>query len=61
MYRKQNPLCVLCLAEKKTVAAAVVDHIIDAAVRPDLFWEPTNHQSLCMSHNTKKSAGNRWD
>ena len=46
----------MCEKEGKITPAQVVDHIIDAAIRPDLFWEPSNHQSLCIRHNTLKSA-----
>lgn len=56
-YRKAHPLCVMCEKEGITTPAECVDHIIDADIRPDLFWEPSNHQSLCIRHNTTKSGG----
>jgi 5-methylcytosine-specific restriction protein A len=36
--------------------ATLTDHIISAQKRPDLFWEPTNHQSLCGACNTRKAV-----
>ena len=39
---------------ERTVAD-VTDHIQGAARRPDLFWEPTNHQSLCRDCNSRKA------
>lgn len=56
-YRKAHPLCVMCQAEGRITPAGCVDHIIDIDVRRDLFWDPSNHQSLCIRHNTLKSAG----
>jgi 5-methylcytosine-specific restriction endonuclease McrA len=39
--------------------ADVTDHIVDAADRPDLFWDPTNHQSLCSDCNKRKAIDAR--
>ncbi len=55
-YLKQHPLCAHCLAENKVTPATDVDHIIKAVDRPDLFWEPTNHQGLCSAHHKRKTA-----
>ena len=57
LYRKQHPLCVMCEKEGRITPAECVDHIQDATTHPELFWEPSNHQSLCIRHNTLKSAG----
>ncbi len=54
-----NHFCRICFAKGKKVLARCVDHIIDATIRPDLFWEPTNHQPLCVACNTEKSHPNR--
>jgi 5-methylcytosine-specific restriction protein A len=35
--------------------ADVTDHILSGQARPDLFWEETNHQSLCGACNRRKS------
>lgn len=36
--------------------AECTDHILEAAARPDLFWDPNNHQSLCFGCNARKAA-----
>src|SRR5262245_21484668 len=46
-----EPLCRTCLAEKRVSPATVVDHVIPLALRPDLFLEPSNLQSLCKRHH----------
>ncbi|QXE85987.1 HNH endonuclease [Geomonas nitrogeniifigens] len=59
-YRKENPLCVDCLA--RGVLTSVehgghVDHIQAVSGPSDpLFWEPANHQSLCHSCHSRKTA-----
>jgi 5-methylcytosine-specific restriction protein A len=60
LYRKNNPLCVVCLA--KGILTSVergghVDHIkpVTGPIDP-LFWEPSNHQSLCSYHHRVKTA-----
>ena len=35
--------------------ADVTDHILSARQRPDLFWDETNHQSLCGNCNRTKA------
>ena len=43
-----------CMSKGIVTAASVVDHIVPAAERPDLFWLPSNHQALCKAcHDTK--------
>lgn len=44
----RHPFCAACgrLAE-------VTDHILSVTTRPDLFWEPSNHRSLCQRCNAK--------
>lgn len=56
-YRRKNPLCVMCQAEGRLRVADHVDHI-KAVSGPDdpLFWEPSNHQSICISHHSQKTA-----
>lgn len=46
-----NPLCVMCLAEDRTTAANVVDHIKEHKGDLELFWDMDNWQSLCDSHH----------
>ena len=60
-YRKQflidNPLCVKCLEEGKSVPATNVDHIEPVSGPDDpLFWDEDNHQALCHSCHSRKTA-----
>ena len=56
-YRKDNPLCVMCEKEGRVALAECVDHIIPVSGPDDpLFWEPTNHQGLCIRHHSEKTA-----
>ncbi len=63
----QRPLCGMhengersgadgsqCAATGRVEVATCVDHIQPAALRPDLFWTPSNHQSMCNSCNRAK-------
>lgn len=63
-YRVNNPLCVMCLKVGKLIPAQCVDHIIAVESKDDpLFWDASNHQSLCNTcHNIKSEAeGNRFN
>lgn len=59
-YRKENPLCVDCLA--RGILTSVehgghVDHIKAVSGSDDpLFWEPSNHASRCHSCHSAKTA-----
>jgi 5-methylcytosine-specific restriction enzyme A len=48
-FLRQNPLCVRCLEAGRTTAANTVDHIEAHRGSTALFWDPTNHQSLCST------------
>ena len=50
-YLYANPLCTMCAAQGKTVAANVVDHKIPHKGDQELFWSQENLQSLCASHH----------
>lgn len=55
LRKPEHALCVCCKANGIIRAADVTDHIIPARRRPDLFWDPENHQSLCNDdHNSIK-------
>jgi len=51
-----------CLAESKTTVATIVDHRKPwqtgrtEAEKYRLFWDPSNHQSLCTTHHSRKTA-----
>lgn len=51
-FLRENPLCVMCLAERRTTAATVVDHIIPHRGDGALFWDRSNWQSLCQTHHS---------
>lgn len=52
----RNPLCEYCKANGVTTPATVTDHIIPHKGDQRLFWDPTNHQSLCKSCHDHKTA-----
>ena len=60
-YRKrflaENPLCVKCRENNGIEPSTDVDHIV-AVSGPDdpLFWDPDNHQALCHSCHSAKTA-----
>lgn len=52
---RRHPLCVLCLDEGRTTAATVTDHRIPHKGNRRLFWDRSNHQSVCAPCNTRKA------
>lgn len=60
-FRADNPLCAQCLANGLVAAARCVDHIEPHRGNLDLFWDPTNWQSLCKQCHNAKSQGERFD
>lgn len=63
-YRKwffmqpENVLCVKCLEEGFYELATEIDHIVPVTGPNDPgFYEPTNHQPLCHSCHSRKTAG----
>ena len=45
---RSNPLCQFCYDRGLIVPAVVVDHIVRHQGHTDpLFWDTSNHQSLC--------------
>jgi 5-methylcytosine-specific restriction protein A len=55
IYRLNNPLCADCFKRGILKPGGQVDHIVAVTDKDDpLFWEPTNHQNLCIAcHNRK--------
>lgn len=55
---EQHPLCVGYPLGYHSIptAATVTDHILSAKSRPDQFWNPANHQSLCAACNSRKAV-----
>lgn len=56
-YRVEHPLCVMCKAKGILTLAECVDHIepVNGADDPK-FWDESNHQSLCHSCHSEKTA-----
>jgi len=57
----RHPLCVTCLDNDVVTQADVVDHIVPHRGDWKLFWDPKNHQSLCVSCHNVKSGGEAHD
>ena len=55
-FLQDHPLCEHCLELGVTTEATDVDHIIDHKGEAKLFWLPENHQALCHSCHSKKTA-----
>ena len=57
-YLAEHPLCALCEAQGRVVAATVVDHIVPHKGDAALFWDVANWQPLCKRHHdsTKQKA-----
>ena len=54
-YRKQHPLCEMCLKSGLTVKAELVDHIIPIK-KGGAKLDPNNTQSLCRICHARKTA-----
>jgi 5-methylcytosine-specific restriction protein A len=57
-FLSKNPLCVECVKEGRPTLAVHVDHVepVEGGQADPLFWEETNHQGLCQSHHSRKTA-----
>lgn len=51
-----SPFCVVCEAAGRIVLADTVDHIRPHRGDQTLFWDPSNHQSLCKRCHDQKTA-----
>ncbi|MDW5417733.1 HNH endonuclease [Iodobacter sp. CM08] len=53
-YLRSHPLCVMCKAEGRLMAARVVDHITPHRGDQELFWDTKNNwQALCTTCHSK--------
>ncbi|MGG7518829.1 HNH endonuclease [Allorhizobium undicola] len=50
-FLASHPLCIGCLAEGRTEAAAVVDHVDPHHGDPDKFWNTSMWQPCCRWHH----------
>lgn len=55
-YLRRHPLCAACFSRKRYTPATEVDHIVPHKGDFELFWDPNNHQGLCKSCHSKKTA-----
>ena len=55
-FLRDNPLCISCNEIGLIEPATDVDHIIPHKGDMDLFWDPDNHQGLCKSCHSRKTA-----
>ena len=56
-FRDEHPLCAECQRNGRLKKCDCVDHIIPVSGPDDpLFWEPSNHQSLCYNCHSIKTA-----
>ena len=62
LYLAHHPLCVMCHAEGRIVAATVVDHVVPHEGDHELFWDRANWQALCKRCHDSKTASEdgRW-
>ncbi len=51
-FLKENPYCIMCLAQGREVAATVVDHILSRRLGGE--DDPSNYQALCQHHHNRK-------
>jgi 5-methylcytosine-specific restriction protein A len=57
MFRRKNPLCVMCLEKGVLTPSEHTDHIIAVSGADDpLFWQEDNHQALCAPCHSKKTV-----
>jgi 5-methylcytosine-specific restriction protein A len=56
-YLLAHRSCVLCARERRASPATVIDHITPVRGPTDpRFWDPQNHQALCSSCHSRKTA-----
>ena len=46
-----HPLCAVCLADGAITEATVVHHKTPHKGDERLFWDPSNHESVCKAHH----------
>jgi 5-methylcytosine-specific restriction protein A len=51
----REPLCAECLKVGRLTAATIVDHIVPHKCNANLFFDSSNHQSLCKHHHDIKT------
>lgn len=60
LHLAEFPLCCFCERDGVTQAASIVDHVVPHGGNVELFWDPSNWQSLCQPHHDgEKRAAER--
>lgn len=54
-FLREHPLCCLCELAGRVEPATVVDHIVAHKGAQQLFWDPTNHRSVCKTHHDQRT------
>lgn len=49
-----NTVLIPC-RQQIPIPAFIIDHIEPWRYKPSLFWEPTNHQAICLDCNAAKT------
>lgn len=55
-YLASHPFCAECERQGVKTLATEVDHIVPHCGNKELFWDPTNWQSLCHSCHSEKTV-----
>lgn len=59
-FLSRHPLCVMCTTKGLVTAATIVDHRIPHQGDMAIFWDTSNHQSLCKPcHDGEKARQER--
>jgi len=56
VFKKENPLCVICEKEGVYTPVYCVDHIVPHKGDMELFWDKSNWQSCCKTCHDRKTA-----
>lgn len=56
VYLAEHPWCKICLDMGIHEPATDVDHVVPHKGDPTRFWDPENHQGLCASCHSRKTA-----
>lgn len=59
-FLASHPLCIGCLAIKRTQAAEIVDHVDPHHGDPDKFWDTSMWQSCCKWHHDSVKQKLEW-
>jgi 5-methylcytosine-specific restriction protein A len=55
-FLAEHPSCVACASDGKSVASAIVDHIVPHKGDATLFWDRSNWRAICKRHHDSGTA-----